>query len=539
VRATLALVVVAAVAVAGCHNADPCAGKSGLCLAVEATGSNIAPLDQLVVTVTDGSGATQTGGTGLVSPRISLPVQFAALLRDGTSGAVRVDVVGSAGGGAVAEGAVDLVLPASGHARVTVSLSPIGQPGDDMAGGGGGGGVDLGNSPSLTPSSFDLRVIANQTGTAIFTANTPLDVTLGSAVLSPPVPGLSIDGSSTCMSGMVLAAKQTCTIVVVYAPTKPASSTVSVQLTTSVGTPTSQLRALSPGLIVETLAVPSPPTFKAVYAVDPVHVWAVGDNNVIYRRDGSGWASIPGAASAGTMLDSVWAVSDDDVYVGSSGVFTLFRTTSHGIAWNTINAQTTAGITGLAVVDDSTVYVASGQGEITVGSMNGFANDGHPADGISFDDLEIYAGNVFAARAAQIFLRNPAGTPRWSTILDEAGAEHFYATWGVSGGDFYGVGAQTPCTGACGILEHKLAGSPGAKQTITGCNNFYDVWGEPEGAGVGVYAVGDNGTFVTTPGGDSWSQYTTGTSATLYGVRGAGGEIYAVGTLGTILHLVR
>lgn len=540
--------VVAAVvaALAGCHAGDPCAGKSGVCLTVEATGSGLGLLDQLLVGVTDGSGNQQTGDTGTVAPRIELPVQFAALLRPGTSGAVSVDVSGVRDGSVVADGVADVVIPASGRAKVTVQLGPTAGGDEDMAGGGGsggdgGGGLDLGTSPSLSPASIDLRVIVNQTGTSIFTVNTPVDVMLGQTALTPAVPGLQIDANnSTCMNGMTLLAKHTCSIVVLYAPTKPDSHTVSLQIATTVGTPTSSLRALSPGLIVETLATSSPPTFKAVSAVDPVHVWAVGDNNTVYYRDGAGWHATPsGPGAGGTMLDSVWAFHDDDVYVGSSGVFTLFRTTNHGVGWGSSVVMTTGGMMGLAGVDDSTIYTASAQGEITVGSWGAFVNDGHPSDGLSFDDLEIFGGNVFATRADQVLLRNPSGTPRWNAILNVSGTAHFYAAWGSTGGDFYAVGQQTPCAGSCSTLQHKLSGSPPVTQSISGCDAIYDVWGEAEGGGFGVYAVGMNGTFVTTPNGDSWSQYTTSTTAVLYGVGGAAGEIYAVGAFGTILHLVR
>ena len=75
---------------------------------------------------------------------------------------------------------------------------------------------------------------------------------------------------------------------------------------------------------------------------------------------------------------------------------------------------------------------------------------------------------------------------------------------------------------------------------ITGCAQFNDVWGGAIGGGGGfnVYAVGTGGVVATTPNGDSWSQLTTSTTATLNGVRGAENEVYIVGAGGTILHWV-
>jgi hypothetical protein len=71
-----------ALAQAGCHAADPCAGKPAVCVTVEATGSGGPALDEILVSVTTAAGAPAlTGTTGTVAPRLELPVQFASLLR--------------------------------------------------------------------------------------------------------------------------------------------------------------------------------------------------------------------------------------------------------------------------------------------------------------------------------------------------------------------------------------------------------------------------------------------------------------------------
>src|SRR5262249_22142039 len=128
---------------------------------------------------------------------------------------------------------------------------------------------------------------------------------------------------------------------------------------------------------------------------------------------------------------------------------------------------------------------------------------------------------------------------KWSVILDLSTAAKLNAAWGSTATDFYAVGVQQSCSTDCGVLEHKVGTSATVTKTIAGCMAFNDVWGEPNtSGGFNVFAVGLNGTFVTTANQDSWSQLPTPTSFPLYGVRGAAGEVYVVGGAGTILHLV-
>jgi hypothetical protein len=169
----------------------------------------------------------------------------------------------------------------------------------------------------------------------------------------------------------------------------------------------------------------------------------------------------------------------------------------------------------------------------------GFVSD-FPNDGLAFGDLSAFNGNVFAARGSTVLLRNPAATPKWGVVFNVSGAALFNATWGSAATpDLYAVGADQPCGTNCGEIEHKVGGLPPATQNITGCTVFYDVWGEAvTGGGFNVYAVGSFGTLANTANTDTWTPLATPTSAHLFGVRGADGEVYIVGGAGTILHLV-
>jgi len=537
----VALALAAAILVAGCHAADPCAGKSGACLTVEATGGGIGPLDQLVVTVTDGSGATQTGGTGVVLPRITLPVQFAALLRDGTAGPVTVDVVGRAGGGAVAEGAASVVLPASGHAKVTVSLSTSGiGGGDDMAGGGGDGGDDGGvvnGNVTLAPFAVDIgRVLSGDTGTAMFTVSATGDVTLGAAMLSPARAGLTISTASTCANMQMLHAGDSCRIVVSYAPTgNGASVATRLSLPTDVGTLTADVSARSPGAIAETLALGSPPGFLAVFAVSGRVAYAVGTPNAVWRRDAiNGWQARTGPGKGSDNLTGIWAASDTDVYIADAQSDLVFHSSDRGMTWTSLDVGLGLQAVSVTGSDANTVYVGGNAGDILVGSaaQAPWTSD-HNTDSIVWTQLNAVNGVVFGTRATEVDIR--AGASSWPLALDESSMANLNAAWGASATDFYAVGKKTSCTttGTCGVIFHKVGSNPAVTSTVAGCDGFDGVYGSPSGV---VWVAGQGGVIASNANG-SFTLATTAT-AHLHGIHGADGEIYAVGDGGVIMHVV-
>jgi hypothetical protein len=112
--------------VAGCgRSTNPCAGQSGLCLAVEVEGG-VPRLDEVDVTLQSPQGAS--GGRLDTHGAVTLPFQFAAILPAATAGAVAVRVAGAANGVALAYGDTDATVPPSGQ-RVVVVLHPLGADG--------------------------------------------------------------------------------------------------------------------------------------------------------------------------------------------------------------------------------------------------------------------------------------------------------------------------------------------------------------------------------------------------------------------------
>jgi hypothetical protein len=127
---------------AGCGAPDPCAGKSGTCIAAHVDG-NAHDLTQARVTLPDGRMTVTQSATG----NIKLPSQFAILIADNVPAspfALQID--GIRGGAVVASDTENVTLSGTrGSVKFTLN------EGGGGAGGGGGGDMAVMNPPTVTP----------------------------------------------------------------------------------------------------------------------------------------------------------------------------------------------------------------------------------------------------------------------------------------------------------------------------------------------------------------------------------------------------
>ncbi len=127
-----ALTIGLALVVAGCASSDPCAGRSGTCIALTVTGS-VSGIDALAVTVDQPASETRT----TPAMALSLPVTIGLNLPTSVAGVVNIEVAALSGGTTVAEGSAQAnVVGKRGTATVTLAA---GGGGGDMAGSGGDG----------------------------------------------------------------------------------------------------------------------------------------------------------------------------------------------------------------------------------------------------------------------------------------------------------------------------------------------------------------------------------------------------------------
>ncbi len=187
---------VVAVLVAGCGGAvDPCAGKSGVCIGVHLD-STVVPLDQLEISVDRPS--VQSQRTPSSPAQLDLPVRFAILLPAGTSGTVQLSIDGLSSGERRAHAATEVVLPPSGTAEISLTLS---------AASGDGGALDLAGAQDLAPADLAGADLAGVDLAGIDLAP-PVDLagqtTVTVTVLGDGTGTLDVDGVA-CNGGCVRA----------------------------------------------------------------------------------------------------------------------------------------------------------------------------------------------------------------------------------------------------------------------------------------------------------------------------------------------
>lgn len=139
---------------------------------------------------------------------------------------------------------------------------------------------------------------------------------------------------------------------------------------------------------------------------------------------------------------------------------------------------------------------------------------------------------VWGASAGDIYLVGAGGrvfhgagtswTPDTTTALNGA---TLYAVFGLSGSDVYVAGAND-------VVAHRASGS-WLVQTANGTTELHGLGG----AAGELWAVGSGGTILHSTGGGSWSPVTSGVGVTLRGVFAtAANDVWIVGDGGTVLH---
>jgi hypothetical protein len=111
---------------------------------------------------------------------------------------------------------------------------------------------------------------------------------------------------------------------------------------------------------------------KGVAVLSPTNAWGVGSfltngptTGNLQHWDGSAWSAVPNPANAGTILESIAAVSADDIWAGSCvvGPFEHFD----GTAWTAVPTPPTQPpeycIEGIAVVSTSDIWAVGWQGD--------------------------------------------------------------------------------------------------------------------------------------------------------------------------------
>jgi len=333
---------------------------------------------------------------------------------------------------------------------------------------------------------------------------------------------------------------------------------------------------------------PTTSALNAVYGVSSDDVWAAGDGGVVVHYDGTRWSLVPTAppdampAPVLRTLRAIWGSASDDVwFAGDNGTVlhfdgTLFTTVTssttqrlHGL-WGSANDDVWAvGLNGIAIRFDGTDWsTVATPGMIPLFSIHGIATNNIWAvgtrgaihwDGTNWsaasDGLDAVARAVVALPAQEDMTVDAglvdAGIA--DAAADDAAVAAPTLAWAFGDGGKvwkYRNGAWSPV--ASNLAKDFLAATPmadddilaageggvlqrwvdGARQTLSAGSNA---------ARLSTFVAPNNKLWV---GGDEllsnhagvWAREMPPTQRALFGLWGNESELWAVGTMGTVLN---
>ncbi|MBS1119736.1 MAG: hypothetical protein H6Q90_1964 [Deltaproteobacteria bacterium] len=255
-------------------------------------------------------------------------------------------------------------------------------------------------------------------------------------------------------------------------------------------------------------------SLRAVAAVDPGDVFAVGEGGTILRRRNQAWTAMESGTTSG--LRGVWAASSSDVWaVGVAGTILHFD----GTAWTAKANVTTIDVEAVWGSSASDVWMV---GSRTVLHWNGAQITATARPGILFSITGSGPNDVWAT-GETAYLQHFDGT--WNTVHPGVGGLSFF--------EIASVGAN----------ELWLSNATPNQETF----HFTGGSWTPQGTGAvvfqSVYAAAANdvwgagGTKVGHWNGAAWTtEQPAGTSAAFWAVSGAGPDVWVVGDGGLIAH---
>ncbi len=268
-------------------------------------------------------------------------------------------------------------------------------------------------------------------------------------------------------------------------------------------------------------ASPTAVALYSIWGVDDTNAYAVGEDGVILRYNGSQW-TLATQLPRGRQY-AVWGSAPDDVW-SVGWCWDIFH--FDGLAWASTNCQDYPPGTypiGMGMWGSSRTNI------LTVGVQGAFIEyDGvnwrKKPTGVSVDLWDVWgtsSRNAYAVGERGTILRYDGST--WAGEANVPTLQSLNAIWGNSPNDIFAVGDFGT------IL--RWDGTTWTSQGSGTNEHLFGVWGCGPSE---VYAVGLNGTILRFDG-SVWSPEASGTTQSLLDVWGGGNAIRAVGDNGTIL----
>ena len=260
----------------------------------------------------------------------------------------------------------------------------------------------------------------------------------------------------------------------------------------------------------------------AVWGTAADNVFAVGGGGLIVHYDGSRWSSMVSGITSD--LYAVYGRSSDDVYAaGANGQVLHYD----GTAWYSLSNISLGVVHDVWTAPGQSLYVCGSAGEwchdgnlwrriaggVVGQAMQGFVGRVHPALSEELLQLIVVSGN-----AVSYWTRGTWDYAHWPLNRAVRGL------WGLSSGNLFAVCRD----GYVFSTEDGIFKSGRPTQV-----HLNAVHGRSSKC---VYAVGSNGKIIHYDG-DKWTELPTSAPESLAGVWvGPGGEVFAVGYQGVVLH---
>jgi hypothetical protein len=514
------LVFCVALVAGGCAT-DPCEGKTGVCIAIHASGS--APtMDELRVNILTDDSRKLHGDSGLGQGNISLPVQFALRLPTVSGGNLLISLEGLRGGAIVARGFGGVTLPPSGHASVDVEVR------------------DLGSIINATPGMLDF-------------GDVPLGGMVSRAIaVSNPGPPAHIDAinvagarymlgtGSSCQVGGSIATGSSCTVSIKLDGTVPGNPTGEVTILAGGAILIVAVKAHVTGWVSESLTAGALPNLFSVWGTSATDVWASGGAGRLVHRGSDGtWSDVTGNGMPPTTVTLVGVYTPEAgivwVVASQSGAY---QSTDNGANWTfrDVSAIAADPIIRVRGYDKDHVFIGGTMGSILVADNNGsFVGDRAGTGPAVVTLLAAGAGSdMYAISNNNVWLR--MGASDWRSVLDANAAGNGLLTgWAVSLGEFYAVGSvnNTSCMTALNCAtEWHVTPTASTMRNLNG-SQLIGAWASSR---TDVYVVTNTGSVYHSVGDDVWNAVALPISITPLAIWGAGNDVFIVGNSGTILH---
>jgi hypothetical protein len=402
-------------------------------------------------------------------------------------------------------------------------------------GGPDGATADAGaDAPRLQPGSVSFGgTVPPAAAHATLHLRNPRSTPLTYAIsLEQPDGGFALGAGTTCMPPQPLGAGGSCALTIDFQPSQRMAYHATLRVSYAGG----QAAAALDGRGVAWLVEPAPqtggatPSLYSVWAPAADDVWAGADHTALLQRQGGVWIA-HGAPAGATLLSGLWGSSAEDFYGITSSIPHVYHTTNGGVS----SDDTTLSVTGaLQAINGSAtgdVWVATSAGEIEYRTGGQWSADRTSGGEMLTALWATSANDVYAVGRADVILHRTGGA--WRPLPASTPPADHDGVWSSSPSDVYVVGCDTLAdAAACGLIKHSDGDGSFTQLIIPAAPELLAVWGSGP---ADVFAVGRGGVVLHFDG-SGWSREPSNATADLRAISGAGGEVFAVGDSGTIIH---